>query len=215
MKNTNKYLALLAIGVIATSCKDEKKEAAHQKVEEFKAYVDSVNNVATEKTSENWEKIEARYEKIKSEAQESLDKLENKMEYDSIVSKTNTKYEEYKAKVVAQKEALSENTFRNSLFTQKVNNDLNFEWVNKDNIANVYQNFVNTVEQNKKSYSRENWDEIKIVYEALDTRKNTVEKEGLSSKDNIKIAGLKVKFSTMYTIQRASAKSSENQEAKK
>ncbi|KDN56066.1 hypothetical protein [Flavobacterium seoulense] len=215
MKNTNKYLALLAIGVIATSCKDEKKEAAHQKVEEFKAYVDSVNNVATEKTSENWEKIEARYEKIKSEAQESLDKLENKMEYDSIVSKTNTKYEEYKAKVAAQKEALSENTFRNSLFTQKVNNDLNFEWVNKDNIANVYQNFVNTVEQNKKSYSRENWDEIKIVYEALDTRKNTVEKEGLSSKDNIKIAGLKVKFSTMYTIQRASAKSSENQEAKK
>jgi len=215
MKNSNKFLALIALAAVVTSCKDEKQEAANKKVEEFKVYVDSVSEVATEKTAENWEAIEARYDRTKQEAQDAIDKLENKMNMDSIINKTDSKYEEYKAKVVAKKEALSENTFRNSLFTQKVNNDLNFEWVNKDNIADVYSNFVDTVDKNKKSYSRENWDEIKIVYEALDTRKNTVEKEGLSSKSNLKIAGLKVKFSTMYTINRASAKSSENQEAKK
>jgi len=215
MKNSNKFLALIALAAVVTSCKDEKQEAANKKVEEFKVYVDSVSEVATEKTAENWEAIEARYDRTKQEAQDAIDKLENKMNMDSIINKTDSKYEEYKAKVVAKKEALSENTFRNSLFTQKVNNDLNFEWVNKDNIADVYSNFVDTVDKNKKSYSRENWDEIKIVYEALDTRKNTVEKEGLSSKNNLKIAGLKVKFSTMYTINRASAKSSENQEAKK
>jgi predicted metalloenzyme YecM len=215
MKNSNKFLTLIALAAVVTSCKDEKQEAANKKVEEFKVYVDSVSEVATEKTAENWEAIEARYDRTKQEAQDAIDKLENKMNMDSIINKTDSKYEEYKAKVVAKKEALSENTFRNSLFTQKVNNDLNFEWVNKDNIADVYSNFVDTVDKNKKSYSRENWDEIKIVYEALDTRKNTVEKEGLSSKNNLKIAGLKVKFSTMYTINRASAKSSENQEAKK
>lgn len=215
MKNSNKFLALIALAAVVTSCKDEKQEAANKKVEEFKVYVDSVSEVATEKTAENWEAIQARYDRTKQEAQDAIDKLENKMNMDSIINKTDSKYEEYKAKVVAKKEALTENTFRNSLFTEKVNNDLNFEWVNKNNIADVYSNFINTVDKNKKSYSRENWDEIKIVYEALDTRKNTVEKEGLSSKDNIKIAGLKVKFSTMYTINRASAKSSENQEAKK
>lgn len=215
MKNSNKFIALIALAAVVTSCKDEKQEAANKKVEEFKVYVDSVSEVATEKTAENWEAIEARYDRTKQEAQDAIDKLENKMDMDSIISKTDSKYEEYKAKVVAKKEALSENTFRNSLFTEKVNNDLNFEWVNKDNIVDVYTNLVNTVDKNKKTYSRENWDEIKLVYEALDTRKNTVEKEGLSSKDNMKIAGLKVKFSTMYTINRASAKSSENQEAKK
>lgn len=171
MKNSNKFLALIALAAVVTSCKDEKQEAANKKVEEFKVYVDSVSEVATEKTAENWEAIEARYDRTKQEAQDAIDKLENKMNMDSIINKTDSKYEEYKAKVVAKKGALSENTFRNSLFTQKVNNDLNFEWVNKDNIADVYSNFVDTVDKNKKSYSRENWDEIKIVYEALDTRK--------------------------------------------
>jgi hypothetical protein len=41
-----------------------------------------------------------------------------------------------------------------------------------------------------------------------------VEKEGLSSSDNAKIAGLKVKFSTMYTLKRMSAKAKENTESK-
>jgi hypothetical protein len=214
MKNLNKYLVLTALAVIVSSCKDEKQEMAKQKVEHFKMYVDSISDVATEKTSENWESIQIKYDKTKLEATEAIDKLENKMDMDSIINKTDSKYEEYKAKVIAKKEALLENNFRNSLFTEKVNNDLNFEWVNKDNIADVYSNFVNTVEKNKKSYSRENWDEIKLVYEALDTRKNTVEKEGLSSKNNIKIAGLKIKFATMYQINRATAKSKENVDSK-
>ncbi|MFA9190248.1 hypothetical protein AAGV28_02590 [Flavobacterium sp. FZUC8N2.13] len=214
MKNLNRYLTLIALAVIVTSCKDEKQELANQKVEDFKKYVDSINDVATEKTSENWEIIQAKYDKTKTEAQEAIDQLENKMDMDSIMLKTNNKYEEYKAKVILEKDAIVRNNFRNSFFTTKVNDDMKFEWVNKDNIADVYSNFVNTAEKNKDSYSRENWDEIKLLYEALDTRKNTVEKEGLSSKNNIKIAGLKIKFATMYRINRASAKSNENIEAK-
>lgn len=215
MKNVNKYLALIALAVIVTSCKDEKQELANQKVEEFKMYVDSINQVATEKTSENWEIIQAKYDKTRMDAQEAIDQLENKMDMDSIMLKTNNKYEEYKAKVILEKDAIVRNNFRNSFFSEKVNDDMKFEWVNKNNIADVYSNFVATVEKNKASYSREDWDEIKLIYEALDTRKNTVEKEGLSSSNNIKIAGLKIKFSTMYQINRVSAKSNENEEAKK
>jgi hypothetical protein len=44
---------------------------------------------------------------------------------------------------------------------------MNFAWVNKDNIHNVYQQFVHTVEDNKDKYTREDWDEIKLMYEAL------------------------------------------------
>jgi len=74
---------------------------------------------------------------------------------------------------------------------------------------------VHTVEDNKDSYSREDWDEIKMMYEALDSRKNTVEKEGLSSEGNRKIAGLKLKFAPMYTVNRMGAKSEEMDAAKK
>ena len=214
MKNLNKYIVLTALAVIVSSCKDEKQEMAKEKVDHFKMYVDSISELATEKTAENWENIQAKYDQSKMEAETALNELENKMEMDSIISKTDSKYQEYKAAVISKKDAMLRDNFRNSFFTEKVGDDLNFAWVNKDNIADVYSHFVSSVEKNKDTYSREDWDEIKMLYEALDTRKNTVEKEGLSSKNNIKIAGLKIKFSTMYTVNRATAKSKENVEAK-
>jgi hypothetical protein len=51
---------------------------------------------------------------------------------------------------------------------------MNFDWVNKDNIHNVYQQFVHTVEDNKDAYSRE--DEVKLMYEALDSRKTLLKR---------------------------------------
>jgi hypothetical protein len=54
---------------------------------------------------------------------------------------------------------------------------MNFDWVNKDNIHNVYQQFVHTVEDNKDAYSREDWDEVKLMYEALDSRKTPEKKD--------------------------------------
>src|SRR5690606_15835834 len=93
--------------------------------------------------------------------------------------------------------------------------DASYGWINKDNILSVYETFVNTVDANKDSYSREDWDEIKLMYEAIDTRKNTVEKEGLTNEDNTKIAGLKLKFAPLYTVNRMGAKSEENADAKK
>lgn len=214
MKNILKHLALTALVILAISCKDEKQEIAHQKVAQFKMYVDSVSQLATDKTSENWETIQIRYEKIKMEAQDAMNELENKMDMESMIDKADSKYEEYKTTVLLKKEALLRENFRNSFFTEKVDDDMKFEWVNKDNIADVYLHFISTIEQNKASYTREDWDEIKLIYEALDTRKNVVEKEGLSSKNNIKIAGLKIKFATLYQINRATAKSKENAEAK-
>jgi hypothetical protein len=47
--------------------------------------------------------------------------------------------------------------------------------------------------KNKDKYSREDWDEIKLMYEALDNHKTLLKKKDFSG-DNRKIAGLKVKF---------------------
>ena len=126
---------------------------------------------------------------------------------------TSAKYENFKMKIISEIEKMM---MYKSLFGQSyIGDNMKFNWVNKDNILSVYENFYKTIEANKDSYSREDWDEIKIAYEALDTRKNTVEKEGLSTKDNLKIAGIKMKFAPMYTLNRMGTKSEENSEAKK
>jgi hypothetical protein len=135
------------------------------------------------------------------------------------INASKVKYEEFKKEmttVLAPPAPSPKQQLRNALFGEgKIGDDMSFSWVNAQNIHSVYQQFVHTVEDNKDSYSREDWDEIKLLYEALDSRKNTVEKEGLTSEDNRKIAGLKMKFAPMYTVNRMGAKSEENREAKK
>ena len=134
------------------------------------------------------------------------------------INASKMKYEEFKTEMAATlaPPVSAKQQLRNALFGEgKIGDDMSFAWVNAQNIHSVYQQFVHTVEDNKDSYSREDWDEIKLMYEALDSRKNTVEKEGLSSEDNRKIAGLKLKFAPMYTVNRMGAKSEETAAAKK
>ena len=146
--------------------------------------------------------------------------MKDNAESQARIDASKAKYEALKVKVEAQKMAAAaaanpKQQMRNALFGEgKIGDDMNFGWVNAANIHSVYQQFVHTVENNKDKYSREDWDEVKAMYEALDSRKNTVEKEGLSSEDNRKIAGLKIKFAPMYTLNRMGAKSEEMKKAK-
>lgn len=122
--------------------------------------------------------------------------------------------------VVVEKEATKTASNPNQLLRDrlfgagKIGEDMNFSWVTKNNIVPVYQKFYDAYQANKKGFSREDFDEIKLMYEALDAHKNTVEKQGLTADDNAKIAGIKVKFSPMFKIDRIGAKSKENESAK-
>ncbi|WP_281337270.1 hypothetical protein [Flavobacterium eburneipallidum] len=220
MKNLKITFALVASALVLTSCKDEKQEKAQQSLEVYTKYVDSLSTVAKEDAVENWGVIENNYTRLKTEAETALAPLSDKSMLESSLENSATQYEEFKNNVLAEKEKMdamnSKTVIYKALFgSSYVNDDMKFNWVNKSNILSVYDNFVNAVQKNKDSYSREDWDEIKLVYEALDTRKNTVEKEGLSGADNRKIAALKLKFSPMYTVNRMGAKSEENSDAKK
>ena len=223
MKNTKLALGLAVIAIGFTSCKDEKAEQAEKKVDSYVMYVDSLNNVAAEDIKENWEGIESSYEMRSSEAEAAIADIKDNADAQARLDASRAKYEALKAKIEAEKAAAevaatapnSKQQMRNALFGEgKVGDDMNFSWVNASNIHNVYQQFVHTVENNKDKYSREDWDEIKLMYEALDSRKNTVEKEGLSGEDNRKIASLKLKFAPMYTVNRMGAKSGEMKKAK-
>ena len=219
MKNLKLTLGLVAMATAFTSCKDENQEMAQKSVDSYEKYVDSISNIAQAEAAANWDAIQADYEKMKMDAESTIANAKDKDALQKEIDDASMKYDAYKVKVVAEKEKMDANNsnmvmYKSFFGETYVNDDMKFNWVNKDNILSVYENFYNTVEKNKDSYTREQWDEIKLAYEALDTRKNTVEKEGLSSEDNTKIAGIKLKFAPMYTVNRMGSKSEENAAAK-
>lgn len=220
MKSSSMFIGIALIAIGLSSCKDEKAEKAEKSVNTFVVYTDSIEAVNATEAAQNWEAIAATYEARMTEAEAALQDLKDKEAAEERINTGKAKYETAKANAKAQMAAsLKPNPkqqLRNSLFGEgKIGDDMNFSWVNKDNIHDVYQQFIHTAEDNKDNYTREDWDEVKLMYEALDSRKNTVEKEGLSSKDNIKIAGLKIKFAAMQKVNRVGAKSEEMAEAKK
>ncbi|OOV18751.1 DUF6565 domain-containing protein [Flavobacterium sp. LM4] len=218
MKNIQILSAIVLIALGFTSCKDEKQEQAKKTIDSYVAYVDSVKNVAAEDLKADWAAVEAEYDKRAENAQLALADIKDNTAETERINTSKIKYEEFKNEMAAKlaPPVSPKQQLRNALFGEgKIGDDMSFDWVNAKNIHSVYQQFVHTVENNKDSYSREDWDEIKLMYEALDSRKNTVEKEGLSAEDNRKIAGLKIKFAPMYTVNRMGAKSEETAAAKK
>lgn len=218
-----KVQVLLGVAILAasfTSCKNEEQEMAEKSFDRYEKYVDSVQTVAEADALANWQAIEAGYNDRMNEADMAIANMKDRNEAEVRIEKSKLKYTEFKTKVEASapKPVTDRRVIiRNSYFGNGIMaaDSKDFSWVNKDNILKVYNDFNNEFDKNKESYSREDFDEIKALYEALDSRKNTVEKEGLSSADNAKIAEIKFKFGPKFKWERMGAKAEENAEAKK
>jgi hypothetical protein len=217
MRTTIKsILGVLFVILSFVSCKNEEDENAKVAVEDYTKFVDSISKIATSEALSNWESIQADLEKARAKAEVSIEKIPNKKTLQSSIDKGFVQYDKYKNSILAEKHkrASRKTQIQIALFGKSVTNDLKFEWVTKDNILAVYQKFVSTVKTNKDTYTIEDWDEVKWLYEALDARKNIVEENGLTRSDYNKISLLKLKFGPMYRWNRLSAKSEKEQSKK-
>jgi len=187
-------------------------------------YVDSVVNAEPVYTVENWMAVDNGYQSRALNAEKNMASLTSEDKATAEASKA--KYAELKANYEAKlkeaeaaaKQAAATPDYRlllrNKLFGEGVvGADMKFGFVTAKNIKDVYEKFVATVADNKNNYTREDWDEIKVLYEGLDNRKNEVEKD-LAGKDNMRIAALKIKFATMKALRRTSEKVEENTKSK-
>lgn len=230
MKNNVLKAGLFSIILLGmVSCVNKEKELADKRINELESYVDSLKAVSAEERQANWEQIAADYEAKNASANEALSSLEesDKAASQEKVYASNAKYDEIKVTVITKTEEApvagtdkpvkvsASQLLRDRLFgAGKIGSDMNFSWVNKNNILAVYDNYYESYKTNKGNFTREDYDEAKLLFEALDARKNTVEKEGLSSSDNGKIASIKVRLSPMFKFNRMGAKSRENSDAK-
>jgi hypothetical protein len=221
MKNTKLFLGIAVVALGFASCKDEKEIQAQKTVDTYVMYVDSLGNASSLDADGNWLAIDADYKIRTVIADSAISNLKDKIAAQERVDVSRAKYATLKAKIEAELATKKlaalgpRQKLRNALFGEgKLGDDMNFSWVNKTNILSVYDAFFQSYKDNKSSFSREDYDEIKLMYEGLDSRKNTVEKEGLTSEDNGKIAAIKFKFAPMFKINRIGAKSSEMEKAK-
>jgi hypothetical protein len=228
MKKSNLLITAVVASLAFTACNNENKEAK-QDAEILNMYVDSVENATPVYTVANWTAIDNGYQERAMKAEKNLAALSaeekakaeaSKARYEALKTKYEFTIKENEAK--AKMEVANANgvpnfrkVLRERLFGEgKIGDDMQFSFVNADNILTVYKNFVNTVDDNKNKYTREDWDEINVLYEALDTRKNAVEKEGLKGSDNLKIAGLKIRYAAINATHRGGTKVKENADAK-
>jgi hypothetical protein len=224
MKRINLMVTAAIVVTAFSACNSATTETAKQDAANLNQYVDSVESTPPVYTVANWSAVDNGYQARALKAEQNLATLE--AEDKAKVEESKAKYAALKATYEAKlKEQEAEakmaaatpdyrQVLRNRLFGEgKIGADMKFEFVTAANLLSVYKNFVNTVSDNKNNYTREDWDEIKVLYEALDTRKNTVEKD-LAGGDNLKIAGLKVKFASIKATNRGGTKATENAEAK-
>jgi hypothetical protein len=226
MKKTNLLMSAAIAAMAFVACSSPNNQAK-QDAEMLNSYVDSVEKAAPVYTAENWTVIDNGYQERALKAEKNLASLSAEEKAAAEASKTRyaalkTKYDvtirenEATAKMNAAT-ATAPNfrkVIRDRLFGEgKIGDDMQFSFVTGANILGIYQNFVDAVADNKKNYTREDWDEINVLYEGLDTRKNEVEKD-LKSADNLKIAGLKIRFASIAATHRGGTKVKENNEAK-
>ena len=211
--------ALVISGFIA--CKNSPTRA-QQDATNLNNYVDSVENLTPVYTAASWSNLDNGYMVRLTKTDNTMATLEasdkarldeSKVHYAALKATYEVKIKEAEASAVITAQDYRE-ALRNKLFGEGViGSDMSFGFATANNLLSIYRNFVNTVADNKNNYTREDWDEIKVLYEALDTRKNTVEKK-LPDGDNRKIAGLKIKFSLIKATHRGGTKGEENKAAK-
>ncbi len=217
MKNIHFIITAIALLLAFTACTNAKKETAKYDVEVLTRYVDSVESVPPVVFSKtNWVEIESGFNERISRidaGMANLDVIEKeraeaiKAKFAAIKAGYEIKLKEAEVNLLPADEYKL--TLRNNLFGEgRVGTDLNFDFVTPQNIVAVYETFIKTVVSNKDTYTSEDWDEIKALYEALDARKTVIEKD-LPTADNLKIAELKVKLATIKATNRTDAKSNE------
>jgi len=220
MKRFQLVLGAAVIAAGFTSCKSDTEQTAEKNVDRYVVYVDSIEHLDATERSANWAAIEAEYERRLSEADAAMADMQDNEDVRNRIEETKTRYVTIRTEASSGSTTTTAGTTTDASGTTGAtdaaggnaaamalfgNGDTSFAWVNKDNILATYNKFYETYKSNADNYTKEQHNQIKAWYEALDERKNVVEKEGLSGEDNRKIAALKVKFAPTFKWERMTA----------
>jgi hypothetical protein len=171
-------------------------------------YVDSVDHLEPVYTEANWKAIDEGYRDRNKNAENNIASMPagDKEKVESAQAKYAALKNKYEEKIIAGNKAeLDKEDYkvklRKDLFNDKLGAEMTFAWMTPANAVETYERFVKMVESHKNDYTKEDWDEIKVLYKALDTRKEQIDGD-ISAGDRMKIAGLKTEYKVIKGVHR-------------
>jgi len=199
MKILKLSIITFIIIIFIIACESEQKSIANRSVNTYHRYIDSIEKLDFYALFDNWENLESQAERVRQNAQYSLEKLSDSLELQKKLNIITSRYDILISKVVIEKERFTasndDNKLYLSLFGSKfVDDQLALYWVNADNILSVYQNFLYNCLKTKKHYNLDDFKTIKLAFFALTDRKNELIKEGLIETEVDKINVINRKF---------------------
>jgi hypothetical protein len=208
MKKTTtiSIMSICALAILIFSACNERKSKSY---DDYRGYVITRVDSPDRYYDTEWDELERDYiaKKDKVEADVNNMSEEAKAEYRDL----DTRWNEFKASYNDRRAKREMEKFQAILVPSDVSAD--FSNVTAERLLPVYTYFVDYVDNHKDDFTREQWGQVELVYERLDTRKNEVEKD-LPKGDNTKIAAQKVRYSAIKTVNRPGTKPEENEEAK-
>lgn len=162
MKNLKVGFAVIILISGLAACNDSAKVAAKEDAVILTEYVDSVESLPPVYTVENWTTIDNGYQERATRAEKTIANLEvadkekteaSKAKYATLKASYETKLKEKEA---ADKMAVTTSDYRqdlrNRLFGEgKIGADMKFGFVTANNIMEVYNKFVNDVQDNRNN----------------------------------------------------------------
>lgn len=199
--------ALLISSIIAfsavVSC-NNANTAYKADVNEFAGYVDSVDKAEPVYTEAQWQIIDDGYQKrlVKVEGVDKMEEDDQKKVAESKVQYTALKGR-YEAKITEVKTVDNNRMkIRNQLLGDAYPAmDDQWMFVTPQNIVDVYEKMVDNTRKYGDNYTDAEWAVAKAMWNALNDRKNQVEKD-ISTRDNLRIAGLKVAYAAIKSVNR-------------
>lgn len=204
-KIVSSMMGLLLLSIVACSGPNRETE---KEVKLLRHYVDSVEQTQQDYYEDEmyWAAADQYY--MAKQAELDLKMADLSLQAQSDYKKLKADYAALKAKYDTERaKRKAQMALFNSMYPNvKTGDDTRFLFMTPTNAAAMYETFVTTVDNNKEAYSREDWDEIKAFYVAMNTRKDTIEKT-ISKKDNQKITGQKIKFVAIKALNRPMSES--------
>lgn len=191
--------------ILIVSCNEAERKNAENTVKKYAGFVDSVDVLEVKTASKNWDAIQGKNDHHKINAEIALNKVTDKGNIEKKLNRAILKFERFKGKVMLEKEKSKIERMKRKLGKVLLGdlytyNDVQLLWITRKNVLRVYQKFIAKINQDQDTFTEEDWEEIKALYEALEKRRDEIEKEGLSGIESREIVLLKLKYAPIFTV---------------
>jgi hypothetical protein len=209
-KGANAFFAftLLAAFFTFTSCGDQGKENARKSLNDFKAYVKEHKDATANYMDTKWEDMEKEYDQKKNDLDKNMDKMDQEMKesYQATVADWETFKAEYQMKQREKEDMAKAEQLKATIIPTDIHTDLSN--VTGKNVVSVFEHFVNTVDNQKEMYSKEEWVNINNYWKSLNDLSGRLDDaHEISKEDGRRLDGLRIKYAAIKTLNKPFAES--------